>query len=86
MANITLMGASYTNVPAVNLPKTGGGLVLFTDTQDATAADEDIISGKTAYVDGDKITGTLEVQEYYTGSSDPGSFGNNGDLYLKVVV
>lgn len=29
MANITLLGASYTDVPAVDLPKTGGGTVRF---------------------------------------------------------
>lgn len=29
MANITLLGASYTDVPAVTLPQTGGGLVTF---------------------------------------------------------
>lgn len=29
MADITLMGASYTDVPAVTLPKTGGGIATF---------------------------------------------------------
>lgn len=29
MANITLMGAQYSDVPAVNLPQTGGGLAPF---------------------------------------------------------
>ena len=29
MANITLLGASYTDVPAVDLPQTGGGTVRF---------------------------------------------------------
>lgn len=29
MANITLLGASYENVPAVTLPQTGGGTVTF---------------------------------------------------------
>lgn len=29
MANITLLGASYTEVPAVTLPQTGGGTVTF---------------------------------------------------------
>lgn len=29
MANITLMGANYTGVPAVDLPKTGGGTARF---------------------------------------------------------
>lgn len=29
--NITLMGASYSDVPAVTLPKTGGGTATFVD-------------------------------------------------------
>lgn len=29
--NITLLGASYSNVPAVTLPKTGGGTATFID-------------------------------------------------------
>lgn len=29
--NITIMGASYSDVPAVTLPKTGGGTATFYD-------------------------------------------------------
>ena len=35
--NITLMGASYSDVPAVQLPKTGGGTARFDDASVTTA-------------------------------------------------
>lgn len=47
--NITLLGASYSAVPAVNLPKTGGGTATFTDVTDTTAAASDVASGKYFY-------------------------------------
>lgn len=54
------------------------------DTSDATAAATDIITGKTAYVDGRKVEGSLIVQKYYTGSTAPSSsLGNNGDIYFQ---
>lgn len=47
--NITLMGASYSAVPAVTLPKTGGGTATFTDVTDTTAAAADVASGTYFY-------------------------------------
>lgn len=32
--NITLLGASYSDVPAVTLPKTGGGTAKFIDEEE----------------------------------------------------
>lgn len=56
------------------------------DLTDATATSADILQGETAYgADGTKITGTLVVQHYYTGSSVPSnSLGVDGDIYLKI--
>ena len=33
MANVTLWGASYTDVPAIEVPKTGGGQATFVDEE-----------------------------------------------------
>lgn len=57
--NITLLGASYSNVPAVELPQTGGGTAKFTDTSPTTATDSDVASGKIYFkADGSQSTGT----------------------------
>lgn len=34
MAQVTLWGASYSDVPAVDLPQTGGGTVTFYEAED----------------------------------------------------
>lgn len=73
------------DLTAANIKK---GVQIFgvtgTYTSDANAAAADIASGKTAYVNGSKITGTLTFQTYYTGSSAPASsLGSDGDIYLQ---
>lgn len=57
--NITLLGASYTAVPAVTLPKTGGGTARFSDASVTTAVESDVASGKVFLrADGTIATGT----------------------------
>lgn len=58
--NITLLGASYTDVPAVQLPKTGGGTALFSDPSGVTTLAEDVANGKIFMTPSGSLgTGTL---------------------------
>lgn len=57
--NITLLGASYSDCPAVLLPKTGGGTARFDDATVTTAAASDVAQGKIFLAaDGTITTGT----------------------------
>lgn len=52
-----------------------------------TVTPESLLSGVTAHdASGATITGTVAIQHYYTGTTDPpASLGEDGDIYLKVV-
>ena len=57
--NISLMNATYSNVPAVVLPKQGGGTARFDDCTVTTATASDVASGKVFIAsDGTITTGT----------------------------
>jgi len=58
--NVIINGVTYQNVPEVNIPKSGGGTAKFLDTSDANAVAGEILDGKTAYVNGVKITGSIQ--------------------------
>lgn len=47
--SITIAGATYPDVPALTIPKSGGGTASFIDVSDTTATAEDVIAGKYFY-------------------------------------
>lgn len=61
MANITLLGASYTDVPAVDLPKTGGGTVRFYEDEPSDLTTKTITLNGTYDPDDDSADGYSEV-------------------------
>lgn len=75
--NITLMGASYSAVPAVTLPKTGGGTATFTDVSDTTATAADVASSKYFYT-----ASGVRTQ----GTNSGGGGGGIGDLLATSAL
>ena len=72
--NVIINGVIYQNVPKVNIPKSTSGTAEFVDTSDATVNNgNQLLSGKTAYANGTKYTGTIAsktAQTYTPTTSD----------------
>ena len=70
--SVQLWGATYSDVPAISVPKNGGGTAKFSDTSVTTAVASDVASGKLFLLaDGTQATGTA-------------SGGGNGLTLLKT--
>lgn len=99
--SITWLGNTYTQVPAILLPKTGGGTARFTDTTPTTAIDSDVAQGK-IYIkaDGTQSTGTasgggggggIEITQDAQGylilpSTSGGGGGGGASEYGTIIV
>ena len=80
--NVTVAGASFSDVPSVVLPKTGGGSASFLDTTIASdaAAASDITLGKKAFVNGSLVTGTNQGG----GGTEAGTVTQDANGYLVL--
>ena len=64
--DVTIAGASYSDVPSIEVPKTGGGTAEFYDVSDTTAEASDVAEGKVFFSSNGTITigtaaGVLEM-------------------------
>lgn len=57
--NVIINGVTYSNVPEVDIPKSGGGTAKFFDTAGASAAAIDILTGKTAFGASGSVSGSM---------------------------
>ena len=69
--NIKIANASYPDVPSVVIPLAdGSGNAKYVETSDATATASDLMAGTTAYVGGQLLEGTFNIQvtlqQYWT--------------------
>ena len=74
-SNVVIAGATYPDVPAVTLNKSGGGTTRFTDVSDTTAAPNDVADTKSFYMsNGTKVSG------YVTDGRSSGYVADVGDV------
>ena len=85
MANITLMGASYTDVPAVDLPKTGGGTVRFYEDEPADLTTKTITLNGTYDPEDDNADGYSEVTVNVQGGASMTEVANTYGTELVIT-
>lgn len=57
--NVIINGVTYSNVPEVDIPKSGGGTAKFYDTSSANITSTDVLSGKTAFGASGSVSGGM---------------------------
>lgn len=57
--NVIINGVTYSNVPEVDIPKSGGGTAKFYDTSGADIAASDVLTGKTAFGANGSVSGSM---------------------------
>lgn len=57
--NVVINGVTYSNVPEVDIPKSGGGTSKFYDTDGADFAAGDLLTGKSAFGANGSVSGSM---------------------------
>lgn len=84
--NVTIAGASYSGVPSIEVPKTGGGTAGFFDVSDTTATASDVAVGKTFHLgDGSSAVGTKQDQGISVVTTQDSHGGDIVEITATVV-
>lgn len=81
--NVIINGVTYSSVPEVDIPLSGGGTAKFMDTTDANATAAQMLSGATGYVNGSKITGSISSKAAETYKPSTSDQTINASQYLS---
>lgn len=57
--NVIINGVTYSSVPEVDIPKSGGGTAKFFDTSSADLTAENLLTGKTAFGPSGSVSGSM---------------------------
>lgn len=90
--NVIINGVTYSNVPEVDIPKSGGGTAKFFDTADADAVAGNILYNKIAYGSSGSITGSMANNGSTSGEIDtksgtvsiPAGYTSGGTVSIKA--
>lgn len=57
--NVIINGVTYSSVPEVDIPKSGGGTAKFYDTASANITSADVLTGKTGFGSSGSVSGGM---------------------------
>ena len=90
--NVVINGVTYSDVPEVDIPKSGGGTAKFYDTAAADAAAGDVLTGKTAFGANGAVSGSManngpvggEIETKAGTVTIPAGYTSGGTVGLKA--
>ena len=89
--NVVINSVTYSNVPEVDIPKSGGGTAKFYDTSTADISAGDVLTGKTGFGSSGSISGNMANNGSTSGEistkagtvSIPAGYTSGGTVSIK---
>lgn len=90
--NVVINGVTYSSVPEVDIPKSGGGTAKFYDTAGADIAAGDVLTGKTGFGASGEVSGSMANNGSTSGEIEtkagtvtiPAGYTSGGTVSIKA--